>query len=278
MGEKSEPFPVDAGVRQGCVLAPVLFNLFLASVTSVADRDVRAEDCLTLSYRLMVACSICQHTQSVSILDLQYADDAAIVGSTGEGLQRSLNSMARAYGRAGLRINAEKTEVLTQLQNPTITRKLLVDDRELKEVSSFRYLGSVLSDYCDLGEEVQRRIGLAAASFGKLSNRIFHNWSLSLRTKVKVYRAICISILLYGCEAWVPYRRHIRALELFHIRYLQRMMGIKWWHRVPHLEIRHRAGIDPLECILAHRQLRWAAPYTLRRSSGRLSGGGLEPT
>ena len=66
--------------------------------------------------------------------------------------------MARAYGRAGLRINAEKTEVLTHLQSPTITRKLLVDDRELKDVSSFRYLGSVLSDSCDLGEEVQRRI------------------------------------------------------------------------------------------------------------------------
>ena len=58
---------------------------------------------------------------------------------TGEGLQRSLNSMARAYGRTGLRINSEKTEVLTDLQSPTITRKLLVDDRELKDVSSFRY-------------------------------------------------------------------------------------------------------------------------------------------
>ena len=200
---------------------------------------------------------------------MQYADDAAIVGSTGEGLQRSLiNSMARGYGRV-LRINAEKTEVLTQLQNPTITRKLLVDGRELKDVSSIRYLGSVLSDSCDLGEEVQRRIGLAAASFGKLSNRVFHNRSLSLRTKVKVYRAICISIL-YGCEAWVPCRRHIRALDSFHIRCLQRMIGIKWWHRVPHLEIRHRAGIDPLECILAQRQLRWAG-HVRRMPWSRLS-------
>ena len=139
MGEKSEPFPVDAGVSQCCVLAPVLFNLFLASVTRVEARDVRAEDCVTLSYRLdgslfnLGRLRARTLTQSVNILDLQYANDAAIVESTGEGLQRSLNGMARAYKRAGLRINAEKTEVLTQLQNPTITRKLLVDDREFKK-------------------------------------------------------------------------------------------------------------------------------------------------
>ena len=134
--------------------------------------------------------------------------------------------MACDYGSAGLRINAEKTEVFKQLlQNPTETRKLLVDDRELKDVSSFRYLGLMLSDTYDLGDEVQRRIGLAAASFRKPSNH------LSLRTKVKVYRAICISFLLYGCEAWVSYRRHISAPEPFNIRCLHRMMGIKWWHR-----------------------------------------------
>ena len=139
--------------------------------------------------------------------------------------------MACDYGSAGLRINAEKTEVFKQLQNPTETRKFLVNDRELKDVSSFRYLGSMLSDTYNLGDEVQRRIGLAAASFRKPSNSVFHNRSLSLRTKVKVYRAICISFLLYGCEAWVSYRRHISAPEPFNIRCLQRMLGIKWWHR-----------------------------------------------
>ena len=67
----------------------------------------------------------------------------------------------------------------------------------------------------------------------------------------------------------MPYRRHIRALESFHIRCLLRMMGIKWWHRVPHLEIRHRASIDTLECILAQRQLRWAG-HVRRMPESRL--------
>ena len=34
-GHKSEPFDVLAGVKQGCALAPVMFNLFLVAVTLV---------------------------------------------------------------------------------------------------------------------------------------------------------------------------------------------------------------------------------------------------
>ena len=43
---------MDAGVKQGCVLALALFNLFLASGTRVTARDIRAEDCVTASFRL----------------------------------------------------------------------------------------------------------------------------------------------------------------------------------------------------------------------------------
>ncbi len=36
-------------------------------------------------------------------------------------------------------------------------------------------------------------------------------------TKVAVYQAVCVTILLYSCEAWVTYSHHIRSLERFHI-------------------------------------------------------------
>ena len=115
----------------------------------------------------------------------------------------------------------------------------------------------MLTNNCDLDAEVQRRIGLAAASFGKLSTRVFYNKNLRLHTRVKVYKAIGLSILLYGCESWVPYRRHIKKLEGFHMRCTKRIIGLKWWDRVPHVTVRQRANIDPIECIMAQRHLRW---------------------
>jgi len=74
---------------------------------------------------------------------------------------------------------------------------------------------------------------------------------------VAIYRAVCVSVMLYGCEAWTLYRRHIKAFEAFHIRSLQSILGIRWWQKIPHTELFEKAGITPAEHLLLQRQLRW---------------------
>jgi len=69
---------------------------------------------------------------------------------------------------------------------------------------------------------------LASAAFGRLSRRVFFNRNLTPSTKIAVYNPVCISILLHGCEVWVLYRHHIKALEAFHIRCLQGILGLCW--------------------------------------------------
>ena len=165
----------------------------------------------------------------------------------------------RTDGRTDrLIVNTKKTEVLPQSVNtssaahPTFT----VHGDSLNDVHQFTYLGSILTSDCDLNNEIQQRVKLASAAFGRLSHRVFLNRNLAIATKIAVYKAICISILLYGCESWTPYRRHIKTLEAFHIRCLKSILGIHWWHKVTHVEIRHKAaGIDSAEHLLLQRQL-----------------------
>ena len=121
----------------------------------------------------------------------------------------------------------------------------------------FTYLGSIITSTCNLTADIQHRVNLTSASFERLSKRVFTNRDLSTGAKMGVYNAICVSTLLYACEGWTSYRRHIWALKAFHIRWLQTILNVHWWDKIPHVEIRRRAGTTCLEMLLLRRQLRW---------------------
>ena len=118
-GSQSSSFPVEVGVKQGCVLAPIIFNLLLDAITLVSHRDLQSSDCVGIEYRLdgglfnLRRLQAKTKTPSAMISALQYADDAAFPSHTAEGLQRSLDVMSETYLRAGLIINTTKTEILS---------------------------------------------------------------------------------------------------------------------------------------------------------------------
>jgi len=62
-----------------------------------------------------------------------------------------------------------------------------------------------------------------------------------------VYNAICVSTLLYACEGWTPYRRHVKSLEVFCIRCLQTILHVHWGDKISYVEICRRAGTTCLE-------------------------------
>jgi len=271
-GHESDPFMVNVGVKQGCVLAPVIFNLFLVAVTLAFRSGVMTEDGVSLSYRLDGSLFNIRRLQTKSkishdyVFELQYADDAALPSHTAEGLQRNLDRISEAYQRAGLVVNVKKTEIL---QHTTTPASFTVNNASLTNVQQFTYLGSILSADCDITSEINQRIKLASAAFGRLSHRVFFNHNLTISTKVAVYNAMCISVLLFGCETWTLYRRHLKALEAYHIKSLQKILGLHWWHKVTHAEIRTRTNAHCMEHLVMQRQLRWVG-HVIRMQSNRL--------
>ena len=74
--------------------------------------------------------------------------------------------------------------------------------------------------------------------------------------KVLVYKAVCINTLLYGRDAWVTYRCHLKTLEKFHQRCLRKVLCIRWEDRrtlalVPTME----ANTISIEAIVMQNQL-----------------------
>ena len=90
----------------------------------------------------------------------------------------------------------------------------MVDGNKLNSFLEFTYLGSTMkSDGC-IDDGIQGRMAKASASFGRLRNRLWNNHYVSMRVKGKTYRAIVLSTLLCGAEAWTVYKLRLVLTSL----------------------------------------------------------------
>ena len=134
---------------------------------------------------------------------------------------------------------------------------IFIDDVELKVIDSFIYLGSMISFGGSLDKEITSRVRKASQALGCLSNRLLNHHTVTLDTKLKVYRAVVLSSLLYGCETWTIYRRHLKQLERFHQHALRFILGIRWQDRVTNTEVFKRTNCISIEAMLLKSCLRW---------------------
>ncbi|KAI0222195.1 hypothetical protein LSAT2_026566 [Lamellibrachia satsuma] len=224
-GEISEPFPVSNGVKQGCILASILFSLMFSAMLTDSFRDgdigidlrYRTDGMLFNLRRLQAKTKV----KTDIIRDFLFADDCALNAGSEADMQRSVHKFSIACPNFGLTISIKKTEV---------------NGQRLSAVNRFTCLGSTLSQNVTIDDEVNVRIARTSATFGRLHANVWNRRGISLHTRLKVYRAIVLPTLLYTCETWTVYQRHAKKLNHFHTTCLRKLLNIKWQNRIPDTE------------------------------------------
>jgi len=249
-GVKSEMFGVRVGLRQGCVLSPLLFITFMDRIMrrSTSPEGIRIGSQLVSS--------------------LLFADDLGRLAASLDGLQRALDRFNDACLEADMRISTQKTEVMVLSRKPE-QGDIQLNGVALQRVEKFKYLGVQFSSDGQWDGEIDRRIAAAGAVFHSLYRSIVTKRELSHQTKIAVFKTIFRPILTYGCENWVITENVRSRLQAAEMRFLRRAAGHTRWDRIPNSEIRTLFQIEPLLLFIERQQLRWLG-HVLRMPYDRL--------
>ena len=230
-GNNQDWFNIKSGVRQGSVLSPLLFILYM-------DKCMREV-----------------HEEETRAITLAYADDKAVVAETEADLQEELRIWDEKLTANGMKINKEKTEVMTISRRPREI-DISLDGHNLKQSASFKYLGVLFGEQNDPNLEIDNRIGKFTSNLYMLYP-LFKDRHIPRRVKSLIYTSILRPILVYGHEAWALTTRVKSRIQAVEMRVLRLIKGVTKLDRIRNDDIRRELGVESILHFIERGQLRW---------------------
>jgi hypothetical protein len=274
-GELSEWFEVTHGLRQGCVLAPLLFNLFFSAVLTVAVGRFKSEpqvvdDLVTIRSRFDTSPFDTASRKAKTkwllrqLWGFLYADDAAIASKSQTSLTRMMDAIVSTCRRFGLTVSEPKTEAM-HMRTRTgadIPVNISGSGQHYAKCTDFTYLGGTISDTGDITLELRRRIGRAIGKLRFYGKQVFDRSSgVTLKTKLNLLLEVKES-LLCGCQTWALKTEHYKMLRQAHHHMLMRCVGFKKKARTDHVlsyaKLLRRCKVESIEATMRRRRLVWA--------------------
>lgn len=205
---QTEWFPIPCGVKQGDVLSPGLFSLFIND--------------LALEIKHL---NLGIHLGSVTVGILLYADDVALLAESVEDLQTMLNVLHNWCCRWRLVINQAKTQIIhfRKRSAPRSTEVLTFDNMNSEYVTHYKYLGFTFDEFMNF-DGVKILAASASRALGSVINKLKVCKDLGYSTYTQLYDACVSPVLNYAAGVWGA--KQIPALEAVENRAIRCFLGV----------------------------------------------------
>ena len=209
---RSAFFKLNIGVRQGCILSPLLFNLFICDLAKKFD---------TMEDKFQIGKN--------SINSLFWADDLILFAKTKEGLDQLLKTLETYCVENHLSINTKKTKCMIFNKTGRLMRRpFYLNGVKLEMVRSYKYLGFVLTPSGEICTGLQDLRDRAMKGFMKMKNDMGTTFNQDIPTTLSLIDSLIKPILLYASDFWgclkLPKNNPIENL---HMMMCKQILGVQ---------------------------------------------------
>lgn len=202
--------PMEAGLPQGAVLSPLLYNIFTADIPKSAFSD-----------------------------HFLYADDTALV-SYSSNLDQAVHYLQKAVDKVShwmslwrLTPNASKSQTVifhTCARKPKF--KVTLDGQELDWCDQATYLGVVFNKRMTFGPHIKYITNKMSTKLRRSYHLLGFKSLFSTEIKAFIYKVYCRSVWTYGLPSWVTVAdSHWKTLQIMQNKFLAVILsrdGGKW--------------------------------------------------
>ena len=206
-------FKTNKGVRQGCVLSPLLFNIFLADLQPILDN---CGDNVKVNEHINISC-------------LLWADDILMLSETDKGLQTKLNALENYCDQNKLSVNTKKTQCMIfnktgrLLKNHRFTYK----NSSLDCVREYKYLGFIVTPSGEVRTGLEDLRIRALKAYSKMKSTLGPLFKHNVENTIHLYNYLVKPILTYCSDFWGCLQPKNNPVEKVHMMFCKHLLGVR---------------------------------------------------
>jgi hypothetical protein len=215
LGDKiTEPFYINQGVKQGCILSPLLFNIFISDLSStLGDAN----------------CTPTNIDETKTINSIIWADDLLMLSETEDGLNNMLNNL-NEYTKANLiYVNLEKTKcMIFNKSGRLIRRNFWLGNKKVEMVREYKYLGFLITPSINLYTALTDLKDRSLRALGAIKSKLGVLFRKHIPTTIHLFDSLVKPILLYASDFWACLKLpRNNPIENLHIKFCKDLLGVQ---------------------------------------------------
>ncbi len=210
----TDSLEVNLGVKQRCILSPILFNIFLADLPQLLDDDIQSTK------------PTFQHPSC-----LFWADDIVLFSESEKGMQKMLKSLEKYCKENELTLNTDKTKCMIFNKTGRLIRTPFYYNKlKLENVNKFKYLGFLLTPSGEIKSGLKDLRDRALKGFFKLKNAMGDSFRSHIEITLHLFDSLIKPILMYMSDFWgglQPPDEKYHPIEKLHFMACKQILGVQ---------------------------------------------------